>query len=87
MKKYEVIKKFKGKDIEYLEYEPLFVSKIKLKQKAFYITCDEYVTLDSGTGVVHLAPAFGEDDAKVGSKYNLPFLQLVNSKGEFVKRK
>lgn len=83
--KYEVIKKFKGKDIEYLEYEPLFVSKIKLKQKAFYITCDEYVTLDSGTGVVHLAPAFGEDDAKVGSKYNLPFLQLVNSKGEFVK--
>lgn len=83
--KYEVIKKFKGKDIEHVEYEPLFVNKIKLKQKAFYVTCDEYVTLDSGTGVVHLAPAFGEDDAKVGSKYNLPFLQLVNSKGEFVK--
>lgn len=82
---YEVIKKFKGKDIEYLEYEPLYVSKNKLTQKAFYVTCDEYVTLDSGTGVVHLAPAFGEDDAKVGSKYNLPFLQLVNSKGEFVK--
>ena len=82
----EVLESFKGKDLEYKEYVPLFpyATPIAQKQnkKAFFVTCDEYVTLTDGTGVVHIAPAFGEDDAQVGRKYDLPFVQLVDGKGE-----
>jgi isoleucyl-tRNA synthetase len=82
----EILEKYTGKDLEYKEYEPLFpyANEIceKQKKKAFFITCDTYVTLTDGTGVVHIAPAFGEDDANVGRNYDLPFVQLVNSKGE-----
>ena len=78
---YEVIEKYQGKDLEYKEYEPLF-SFAKVNKKAFFVTCDSYVTLSEGTGVVHTAPAFGEDDARVGRQYDLPFVQLVNPKGE-----
>ncbi len=70
-----------GKELEYKEYEPLF-DFVTLKGKGWYITCDNYVTLADGTGVVHIAPAFGEDDAKVGNNYQLPFLQLVDEKGQ-----
>ena len=80
-KAYEVLDTYKGKDLEYKEYEPLFTFA-KIDKKAYYITCDTYVTLTDGTGVVHIAPAFGEDDANVGRKYDLPFVQLVNEKGE-----
>jgi isoleucyl-tRNA synthetase len=80
-KAYEVLETYKGKDLEYKEYEPLFPF-VELKKKAYYVTCDSYVTLTDGTGVVHIAPAFGEDDSQVGKKYDLPFLQLVNGKGE-----
>jgi isoleucyl-tRNA synthetase len=70
--------------LEYKEYEPLFhfADSICEKQhkKAFYVTCDNYVTLSDGTGVVHIAPAFGEDDAKVGRIYDLPFVQLLIQK-------
>ena len=66
-----------GKDLEYKEYEPLFRLRVKTcekqHKKAFYVTCDNYVTLTDGTGVVHIAPAFGEDDAKVGRRYDMPF--------------
>ncbi|MGB4660869.1 MAG: isoleucine--tRNA ligase [Mobilitalea sp.] len=79
---YEVEETYIGKDLEFMEYEPLF-DYIKLDKKAYYVTCDTYVTLTDGTGVVHIAPAFGEDDSKVGKRYDLPFLQLVDSKGEF----
>jgi len=83
---YEVLETYKGTDLEHKEYEPLFhfADKIIEKQhkKAFYITCDNYVTMTDGTGIVHIAPAFGEDDAQVGRKYDLPFVQLVNGKGE-----
>ncbi|MBR5223909.1 MAG: isoleucine--tRNA ligase [Clostridia bacterium] len=83
---YEIIEEFNGKALEFTEYEPLFdyVQPICDKQhkKAFFITCDSYVTMSDGTGIVHIAPAFGEDDSKVGRKYDLPFVQLVNSKGE-----
>lgn len=72
-----------GKDLEYKEYEPLF-NFAKPKEKAHFVTCADYVTLSDGTGIVHSAPAFGEDDAKVGREYKLPFLQLVDEKGEFV---
>ncbi|MEE0420192.1 MAG: isoleucine--tRNA ligase [Lachnospiraceae bacterium] len=78
---YEVLETYVGKDLEYKEYEPLFPF-VELKKKAYFVTCDTYVTLTDGTGVVHIAPAFGEDDSKVGRKYDLPFLQLVDSKGE-----
>ncbi|MCI6014220.1 MAG: isoleucine--tRNA ligase [Coprobacillus sp.] len=78
---YEIEKEFLGKELEYREYEPLFDFK-KLDKKHYYVVCDSYVTLTDGTGIVHIAPAFGEDDARVGRKYDLPFLQLVNSKGE-----
>jgi isoleucyl-tRNA synthetase len=81
---YEILEKYIGKDLEYKEYEPLF-PYANPKEKAFYVTCDTYVTLTDGTGVVHIAPAFGEDDAQVGRNYNLPFVQLVDAKGEFVK--
>lgn len=83
---YTVLERFLGKELEYKEYEPLFDFSIdiceKQHKKAFYIVCDTYVTLTDGTGVVHIAPAFGEDDSKVGRRYELPFVQLVNSKGE-----
>ena len=83
---YEVLETYKGKDLEYKEYEPLYQCAYdcaaKQKKKAFFVTCDDYVTLTDGTGVVHLAPAFGEDDAKVGRKYDLPFVQLVDEKGD-----
>ncbi len=78
---YEVLESFTGKELEYKEYEPLFAFK-KLDKKGYYVTCADYVTLTDGTGIVHIAPAFGADDAIVGRKYDLPFLQLVNSKGE-----
>ena len=78
---YEVLATYKGTDLEYKEYEPLYNFK-KLNKKAYYVVCDTYVTLTDGTGVVHIAPAFGEDDNKVGKKYDLPVLQLVNEKGE-----
>ena len=83
---YEILEKYTGKDLEYKEYEPLydFTAKVCEKQhkKGHYVTCDGYVTLTDGTGVVHIAPAFGEDDANVGRKYDLPFVQLVDPKGE-----
>lgn len=78
---YEVLEKMTGKDLEYKEYVPLF-DFVSPKNKCYYVVCDEYVTLTDGTGVVHTAPAFGEEDSKVGTKYNLPFVQLVDSKGE-----
>ncbi|MDR1770572.1 MAG: isoleucine--tRNA ligase [Hungatella sp.] len=81
---YTVLERYTGKDLEYKEYEPLF-DFVKPNKKAFYVTCDTYVTLTDGTGVVHIAPAFGEDDSKVGRKYDLPFVQLVNAAGEMTK--
>ena len=86
VKAYEILEAYKGSDLENKEYEPLFdfAKDIIAKQhkKAYYVTCDTYVTMGDGTGVVHIAPAFGEDDAQVGRKYDLPFVQLVNGKGE-----
>ncbi len=94
---YEIVGKFKGKDLEYTQYEPLFSYAFNNSdgsvnseanrdniggKKAFFVVCDDYVTLTDGTGVVHIAPAFGEDDAKVGRKYDLPFVQLVDEKGD-----
>ncbi len=83
---YEVLESYVGTDLEGKEYEPLFEcageSAAKQKKKAHFVTCDTYVTLTDGTGVVHIAPAFGEDDAKVGRKYDLPFVQFVDGKGE-----
>lgn len=78
----EVLETYAGKSLEYREYEPLF-DFATTDKKGYYITCDSYVTLTDGTGIVHNAPAFGEDDAKVGKKYDLPFVQLVDAKGEF----
>lgn len=78
---YSILETFVGKDLEYKEYEPLF-DFVNPDKKAFFVTCDTYVTLTDGTGVVHIAPAFGEDDSKVGRKYDLPFVQLVNAAGE-----
>ena len=82
---YEVLKRYTGKELEYKEYEPLFDCAVatceKQHKKAFYVVCDHYVTLTDGTGVVHIAPAFGEDDAQVGRKYDLPFVQLVDGAG------
>ncbi len=77
---YEVLETYSGKDLEYREYEPLFPFA-KVNKKAWYVTCDDYVTLTDGTGIVHIAPAFGEDDANVGRKYDLPLIQLVDAKG------
>ena len=83
---YEVKERYKGKELEYKEYEPLFDCALEIckkqKKKAYYITCGDFVTLTDGTGVVHIAPAFGEDDSRIGREYSLPFVQLVNSKGE-----
>lgn len=88
-KAYEILETYSGKKLEYKEYEPLFDCAVsiceKQHKKAYYVTCDSYVTMGDGTGVVHIAPAFGEDDAQVGRKYDLPFVQLVDSKGEMTK--
>ena len=86
---YEVLERYKGTDLEYKEYEPLYQCAAdaaeKQHKKAHYVVCDGYVTLTDGTGVVHIAPAFGEDDSKVGRKYDLPFVQMVDAKGEMTK--
>ena len=86
---YEILETYKGKELEGKEYEPLFECTkeyvAKLPQKGHYITCDSYVTMSDGTGIVHIAPAFGEDDANVGRKYDLPFVQFVDGKGEMTK--
>ena len=83
---YEVLETYKGRDLEYKEYEPLFACAKtvadKQHKKGFFVTCDNYVTMSDGTGIVHIAPAFGEDDANVGRNYDLPFVQFVNGKGE-----
>ncbi len=85
-KAYEILETYKGKDLEYKEYEPLFAcakeAADKQNKKGFFVTCDSYVTMTDGTGIVHIAPAFGEDDANVGRSYDLPFVQFVNGKGE-----
>ncbi len=78
---YEVLEKYTGKDLEFQEYEPLF-DFVTPKKKAYYVVCDTYVSMDDGTGIVHIAPAFGEDDARIGRAYDLPLVQLVDSKGE-----
>lgn len=86
---YEIIKEYKGKELEHKEYEPLFDFALdivaKQGKKAYYVTCADFVTLTDGTGIVHIAPAFGEDDANVGKVYDLPFVQLVDGKGEMTK--
>ncbi len=83
---YEILEEMPGKALEYKEYEPLFAcageAAKKQKKKAHFVTCDGYVTMSDGTGIVHIAPAFGEDDSKVGRKYDLPFVQFVDGKGE-----
>ena len=81
---YTVLESFPGKALEYKAYEPLF-DFVTPNKKCWYVTCDNYVTLTDGTGVVHIAPAFGEDDANVGRNYDLPFVQLVDGKGEMTK--
>ncbi len=78
---FTVLQTYRGKELEYLEYAPLW-KFVNPSEKAWYITCGEFVTLTDGTGVVHMAPAFGEDDSQIGKKYGLPFIQLVDSKGE-----
>ena len=80
---YEIIKRYKGSDLEYKEYHPLFdeIDYSKYPEKKHYVVCDDYVTLTDGTGIVHIAPAFGEDDSRVGKKYGLPVVQYVDSKG------
>ena len=83
---YAVLSKKKGKDYEYTEYEPLYPygrEKFHFREKAYYVTCDDYVTLSDGTGVVHTATAFGEDDYRVGRKYSLPVVQLIDEEGKF----
>ena len=79
---YEILERYVGKDLEYIEYEPLF-DYATVDKKAYYVTCDNYVTLTDGTGVVHIAPAFGEDDSRIGRNYDLPFVQMIDGKGEF----
>ncbi|WP_105617339.1 isoleucine--tRNA ligase [Vallitalea okinawensis] len=79
---FTVVETYKGKDLEYKEYEPLF-DFVKPNKKAYFVACADYVTLTDGTGIVHTAPAFGEDDANTGRKYDLPFVQLVNEQGTF----
>ena len=82
---YEILERYKGIDLEHKEYEPLYdcakARADKQHKKGFYITADSYVTMTDGTGIVHIAPAFGEDDSKVGKKYDLPFVQFVDDKG------
>ena len=79
----EVVEEFKGKDLEYQEYEQL-IPDFTVNKKAFFVTCDNYVTMEDGTGIVHIAPAFGEDDAKVGKKYDLPYLNPVGEDGKYL---
>ncbi len=85
-KAYEVLETYKGTDLEYKAYEPLFAcageAAAKQKKKAHFVTCDNYVTMSDGTGIVHIAPAFGEDDSRVGREYDLPFVQFVDGKGD-----
>ena len=85
-KAYEILETYKGKDLEYKEYEPLYAcakeTADKQNKKGFFVTCDSYVTMSDGTGIVHIAPAFGEDDANVGRNYDLPFVQFVDGKGQ-----
>ena len=82
---YEVLETYKGKELEYREYEPLYEcakeTAAKQRKKAHFVTCDDYVTMSDGTGIVHIAPAFGEDDGRIGRNYDLPFLQFVDLKG------
>ena len=80
---YEVLETMKGIDLEYTEYEQL-IPELSFNKKRFYVTCDEYVTMSDGTGIVHIAPAFGEDDAKVGRKYKLPYLNPVGENGCYI---
>ncbi len=79
---YKILEEYKGKDLEYIEYEQLIPS-LEVNKKAFFVTCDSYVTMEDGTGIVHIAPAFGEDDSKVGKKYNLPYLNPVGEDGKY----
>lgn len=81
---YTVLETYKGKDLEGIEYEPLW-GGLNVKGKAWYVVCDSYVTLTDGTGIVHIAPAFGEDDSRIGRNYNLPFVQLVDAQGNLTK--
>ncbi len=81
---YEILERYKGRDLEYMEYEPLYDTKPQ--KKCYYVVCDSYVTLTDGTGIVHIAPAFGEDDYNVGRKYDLPFVQTVDAKGEMTNK-
>ena len=76
----KILEEYKGKDLEYMEYDQLIPS-LKVNAKAFFVTCDSYVTMEDGTGIVHIAPAFGEDDSKVGKKYHLPYLNPVGEDG------
>ena len=79
----EILASFKGKHLEYRKYEPLYPFAAKeIAEKSYFITCDDYVTTEDGTGIVHIAPAFGEDDNRVCKKYNIPFVQFVNARGE-----
>ena len=80
---YKIIETLKGKDLEYTEYIPLF-EFVQVDKKAFYVACDTYVSLSDGTGIVHTAPAFGDDDSRIAKNYNLPFIQLVNEQGNFL---
>ncbi len=82
-KEYEVLEEMKGKDLEYMEYEQL-MPFVEAEKKAFFVTCADYVTTDDGTGIVHTAPAFGEDDYNTGMRYNLPVLQPVNESGKYI---
>lgn len=79
----QILEEYSGKDLEYVEYEQL-IPDFEVKKKAFFVTCDSYVTTEDGTGIVHIAPAFGEDDAHVGKKYNLPYLNPVGEDGKYV---
>ena len=80
---YKVLKTMKGSDLEYTEYEQLIPSDIEINGKGFFVTCDTYVTMTDGTGIVHIAPAFGEDDAKVGKKYKLPYVNPVGEDAKY----
>ena len=81
---YTVLETYKGKDLEGIEYEPLW-GGLNVKSKAWFVVCDNYVTLTDGTGIVHIAPAFGEDDSRIGRNYDLPFVQLVDAQGNLTK--
>ena len=88
-KAYEVLETYKGTDLKYKAYEPLFAcageAAAKQKKKAHFVTCDNYVTMSDGTGIVHIAPAFGEDDSRIGRNYELPFVQFVDGQGNLTK--